>query len=52
MLMKKDSKVATTKKATSELEHLDCAMSVECRPVKLVEEKETTEGWQLDLLTD
>ena len=44
--------VAKTKKAASELGQRDCAIKVEYRPVKFVEEAKRTEGRKLDLLTE
>ena len=49
---KKDSKVARKKKAESELKQRDRAMKVEYCPIEFVEEEETTEVWQQDLMTE
>ena len=52
MSKKKCSKVARKKTASSGLQQRDRATKIEYRPVKYVEEEETTKSWQLDLRTE
>ena len=52
ILKKKVSKVARTKKESSEREQRDRAVKGEYGPIKFLEEEETADGWQLDRLTE